>query len=198
MMVLTHKQKEIIEASGRVITQKGFSALTVKNLAIEMGFVESALYRHFHSKEDLIIMLIKFLQSNMEERFEPILKSDLTDLDKIKYIFESQFSYISEHPYFLIAILSEGIPDDSPQIRESLLNLLSYKMDVINNLFHNLVHAGERQSAINVANLVLFLMGGFRILLLKWKLTEFSFDLKKEGNELIHSFFQIIKISNEG
>ncbi len=57
---------EIIEASGRILASRGISALTIKNLASEIGFVESALYRHFKSKEDIIVLLIKYLHNNIE------------------------------------------------------------------------------------------------------------------------------------
>jgi AcrR family transcriptional regulator len=51
---LSERQLEIIEAAGKVITSSGVSGLTIKNLAKEMKFSESAIYRHFTSKEEII------------------------------------------------------------------------------------------------------------------------------------------------
>jgi len=42
-MEISDRQLEIIEASGKIITKHGLANLTIKNLASEMGFVESAL-----------------------------------------------------------------------------------------------------------------------------------------------------------
>ena len=45
---LSTRQLEIIEVSGKILMQKGILGLTTKNLAQEMKFSESALYRHFN------------------------------------------------------------------------------------------------------------------------------------------------------
>ena len=44
---ITDRQIEIIEASGKILMEKGILGLTTKNLAQKMNFSESALYRHF-------------------------------------------------------------------------------------------------------------------------------------------------------
>lgn len=54
-MEITPRQLEIIEATGKILTKSGTSGLTIKNLAKEMNFSESAIYRHFASKEILYL-----------------------------------------------------------------------------------------------------------------------------------------------
>lgn len=49
-MEIKVRQLEIIEAAGEILTESGLAGLTTKNLALKMGFAESALYRHFKSK----------------------------------------------------------------------------------------------------------------------------------------------------
>ena len=58
---ISDRQLEIIEAAGKILTASGLSGLTIKNLAKEMKFSESAIYRHFASKEDIIISLLEYL-----------------------------------------------------------------------------------------------------------------------------------------
>jgi AcrR family transcriptional regulator len=48
-MEISAKQLEIIKAAGRILTASGVSGLTIKELAKEMQFSESAIYRHFES-----------------------------------------------------------------------------------------------------------------------------------------------------
>ena len=59
---ISDRQLEIIEAAGKILTTSGVSGLTIKNLAKEMKFSESAIYRHFTSKEEIIIALLEYLQ----------------------------------------------------------------------------------------------------------------------------------------
>ena len=45
--MISERQKEIIDAAGRILTESGIGGLTTKKLALEMGFSEAAIYRHF-------------------------------------------------------------------------------------------------------------------------------------------------------
>lgn len=80
-MDITPRQLEIIEAAGKILTASGVSGLTIKNLAKEMQFSESAIYRHFKSKEDIIIAMLNYLADNIDKRLAN-LDSSLTPLRK--------------------------------------------------------------------------------------------------------------------
>lgn len=88
---LTDRQFEIIEAAGNILTQSGVSGLTIKNLAKEMKFSESAIYRHFSSKEKIIIALLEYLANDMDKRFKTALSIDLPIESKFKILFQNQF-----------------------------------------------------------------------------------------------------------
>ena len=92
-MNITDRQLEIIQAAGKRLAGNGLSGLTVKTLAADMGFVESALYRHFKSKDDILVLMLEYLYQNIQERFEPILAQDVDAKTKLVQIFDSQFRY---------------------------------------------------------------------------------------------------------
>jgi TetR/AcrR family fatty acid metabolism transcriptional regulator len=193
-MNITERQMDIIEASGRILASKGIMALTVKNLASEIGFVESALYRHFKSKEDIIVLLVKYLYNNIQNRFEPVIKEKATNKEKLEKLFKSQFVYLSENPHFVVVALSEGLIDEKDEIKNEVMKIYLYKMNVITNLFENGMEKGEWQTNLSTSDLIHFLMGGFRLLMFKWKFSHFSFDLVKEGNHMIQQFFTMITV----
>ncbi len=195
-MNITDRQMEIIEASGRILASRGISALTIKNLASEIGFVESALYRHFKSKEDIIVLLIKYLHNNIESRFEPILHQQGTNQDKLQQLFNSQFTFLSENPHFVVVALSDGLIDETDSIKNEVMKIFLYKMSVISHLFDDGLKQREWQTLLPPADLIHFLMGGFRLLMFKWKFSHFSFDLVKEGNHMIQQFFTMIQVKN--
>jgi AcrR family transcriptional regulator len=58
-MEIKERQIEIIEAAGEILTESGINALTTKNLAAKMGFSESALYRHYASKEEIVLTMLE-------------------------------------------------------------------------------------------------------------------------------------------
>ena len=51
---LSERQKEIINASLEIIAENGIQSLTIKNLSKKIGLVESAIYRHYESKTQIL------------------------------------------------------------------------------------------------------------------------------------------------
>ena len=191
-MNITDRQLEIIEAAGKLLASRGMSGLTVKTLAAEMGFVESALYRHFKSKDDILVLMLEYLYQNIQERFEPILAQDVDAKTKLIQIFDSQFRYFKDNPHFVIVVLSDGLIDESEGMRNQIIKMFLYKIQIINELVSQCIKNGKIQPVLPQETLIHFLMGGFRLTMFKWKTLKFSFDLVKEGNQMIDDFFTLV------
>ena len=99
---ISDRQLEIIKAAGKILTTSGVSGLTIKNLAKEMKFSESAIYRHFTSKEEIIIALLEFLAKSMDERYTKAISSEQSPEEKFTTLFQNQFSF------FKMPIILEG------------------------------------------------------------------------------------------
>jgi AcrR family transcriptional regulator len=191
-MNITDRQLEIIEAAGKLLASRGMSGLTVKTLAAEMGFVESALYRHFKSKDDILVLMLEYLYQNIQERFEPILAQDVDAKTKLIQIFDSQFRYFKDNPHFVIVVLSDGLIDESEGMRNQIIKMFLYKIQIINELVSQCISNGKIQPVLPQVTLIHFLMGGFRLTMFKWKALKFSFDLVKEGDQMIDDFFTLV------
>lgn len=194
---LSERQLEIIEVSGKILMQKGVAGLTTKNLAQKMNFSESALYRHFKDKEEIITHLISYLSENINQRFESIINTDLSAEEKFNQLFKSQFSFFKANPHFIVIVLSEGLLDNSETIKNTILNL----MQTNSNVFKNLILQGQESKTFNqnidVDYLVHFIMGTFRLQMLKWKLSNFEFDIEKKGIETMTNLLTLIKIKKK-
>lgn len=60
MSEISERQIEIIQATGKILTDTGVAGLTIKKLATAMQFSESAIYRHFESKEAILVAMFHF------------------------------------------------------------------------------------------------------------------------------------------
>jgi len=186
------RQHEIIESAGRLLMDKGVKGLTTKNLALEMGFSESALYRHFKNKEDIIVLLLDHLYNNIKERLEETQKNDNAPSEKLKAIFQSQFHYFSHHPHFIIAILSEGLFDETDKINRSILKIIAYKTNLISNIIEEGKQIQELNNEISTPEMVHIILGSFRLMMLKWKISKFEIDLVQQGNAIMTTAIKLI------
>ena len=191
-MDITPRQLELIEAASRLLTSSGINGLTIKNLAKEMNFSESAIYRHFSSKEDIILAMMNFLAESIDQRLTNLPQSTNPE-EKFRAMFEEQFNFFSKNGHYVVAVFSDGLMDESLKINEAIMKLLAVKMK---HLFPLIADGQEKNvftKAISTEELVYVVMGTFKLQMYKWRLFNFEFDLKESGNKMIDSLLTLIK-----
>ena len=71
----SERQIEIIEAATKRIDEHGIQDLTIKTLAADLNLSEAALYRHFKSKNEILLGLLTYFIEEMKDRLDVILSN---------------------------------------------------------------------------------------------------------------------------
>ncbi len=191
-MEITPRQLELIEAASRLLTTSGVNGLTIKNLAKEMKFSESAIYRHFSSKEDIILAMLHYLAENIDERLSNIPKTENPE-ENFRAMFQEQFKFFSLNSHFVVAVFSDGLMEESQRINEAILKLLGVMMKHLMPLLTDGQQKNIFTNVIANEDLVHIVMGTFKLQMFKWRLFSFEFDLIESGNKMIDSILTLIK-----
>ncbi len=193
-MEIKERQLEIIEAAGEILTESGLAGLTTKNLAAKMGFGESALYRHFKSKEEIIVTMLQYLAADMDKRLTGCVAKLDDPVEKIKAVFNNQFDFFQKHPHFLVAVFSEGLLEESKKINAAIMQIMATKRKHLLPIIKQGQLEGVFETSAPAEDLLHIIMGSFRLHMLQWRMTDFSFDVKQKGNKLMTSILTLIKI----
>jgi len=189
---ITPRQLEIIAAAGELITEDGYAKLTTKRLAARMQFSEAALYRHFASKEDILVKMLELLTASVKERMDAVAERGEQPDMRMKAMFDSHFTYFKAHPEYLMAIFATNFMEPSPVIDDAIKNL----MEVMRHHLRSVVSAGQEAGfftrAIPTDLLVHIVMGTFRLHMLQWRMTGKRTDVKRAGNKLIDAVLTLI------
>ena len=192
MMEIKERQLDIIEAAGTLLTRSGVGGLTIKNLAAELEFSEAALYRHFTSKEEIIISMLQYLTSNMDERLTAATEKITDPTTKFRYLFKSQFSFFSQNPHFVVAVFSDGLMDASSRINEKTLQLMEVKGKHLMPILLEGQKTGVFTTELSAKDLLHISIGSFRLQMYKWKADNFEFNIEKRGNGIIDSLLKLL------
>lgn len=191
--VISERQGEIIEAAGKILTSGGVGGLTIKNLAKEMQFSESAIYRHFSSKEDIIVAMLSYLADNMDERYSKTIFKGQTPEEKFTRLFQNQFEFFKKHPHYVVAVFSDGLMEESQRINETILKIMGVKMKHLLPI----IKEGQEQKiftdAISSDAMMHIVMGTFRLYMFKWRVSDFKFNISMNGDKMIDSLLTLIK-----
>ena len=191
-MEMTPRQFEIIEAAGKILTSSGVSGLTIKNLAREMQFSESAIYRHFASKEEIIVAMLNYLADSIDSRLANIIISSDPE-ENFKALFYEQISFFKKNPHFVVAVFSDGLMEESQLINETLLKLMNVKTKHLMPLIIEGQKDGIFTTAITTDELIHIIMGTFKLQMFKWRIANFQFDITRSGNNMVQSILTLIK-----
>ena len=103
------KKKEIIQACLRIVDKYGIKGATIKKIAAEVGVVESALYRHFSSKKDIFLRILKETSKVFESIINDVEKLDVDALKKLELILEKQLEFLRSYPGIIRIVYSDEI-----------------------------------------------------------------------------------------
>ena len=75
-------REKIIEVSLELFAKRGFSGVSVRDIAKEVGVRESALYKHFKNKQDILDQIIlemkdRIHQAYMEQQVPEVVSQDV-------------------------------------------------------------------------------------------------------------------------
>lgn len=191
-MDITPRQLEIIEATSKILTTSGINGMTIKNLAKEMNFSESAIYRHFSSKEEIILAMLNYLAKSIDDRLSNLPTTEHPE-ESLRAIFQEQFNFFSRNPHFVVAVFSDGLMEESKRINDAILQLMAMMMKHLLPVIIDGQKENVFTNAIEYEDILHIVMGTFKLQMFKWRLFNFEFDLKETGNKMIDSVLILIK-----
>jgi len=83
--MLKAREEAIVQTVNRLLAEKGFEAMTVDEVAAQVGIAKASLYKHFSSKEELAAAAM-VLVMRRAQAFINDLSDQLPALDKLKAV----------------------------------------------------------------------------------------------------------------
>lgn len=98
------RKEEIIRVAARLFKQKGYSAVTMRDLAAEMGIKAASLYNHINSKQDILDTIIVSLAEAFTQGMQKIQSSGYDCFGKLEQIIELHVELSSQNIYGMAAL----------------------------------------------------------------------------------------------
>ena len=80
------RKDEIINTAAKLFKEKGYSAVTMRDLATAMGIKAASLYNHINSKQEILKAIIISIAEEFTDGMHAIIDSKQTNVDKLKQI----------------------------------------------------------------------------------------------------------------
>lgn len=110
-------QKVILEASIRLFADLGFSGVTTRMVAREVGIGIATLYHHFPDKESLYLAAIKHAYSDRAREFTELSQAHKPPLERLQRMVFRFAHVAAADPYFTRLVKREQLEGDPKRIR---------------------------------------------------------------------------------
>lgn len=180
MEPFSERQKQIINASIDLIAEKSIQALTIKNIAKKIELTEGAIYRHFSSKNDILLGILQSFQGTALKTLKESCASDIPALEQIESIFTRNVHYFSKKPAVTAVIFSESIFQNDTSLSQEVFKLLEMHEKALNCIIERGQKRDEIRNDISEKELIRIIIGSIRYTVTKWRLSGYRFDLNKE------------------
>ena len=174
---LSDRQKEIIDVSLELIAESGIQGLTIKNLAKKIGFSESAIYRHYENKIQILVAILNFFKENTERIFTAELATEGDAIFKINHLLRAQFKIFAASPSLVAVIFSEELFRNEPILIEKVSEIMNNNFNTLTNIIKSGQGKKEIRSDIEAAHLSLVVMGSLRLFVKQWQMSDYSFSM---------------------
>lgn len=174
------RKNEIIITATKLFKEKGYSAVTMRDIATAMGMKAASLYNHINSKQEILKEIIISLAEEFTQGMEQIKKSDKTSIEKLKGIVALHVSITSQNAFGMASLNNDWM-----HLEEQLDYYLGLREGYEKN-FRDIIKLGIKNNEIVNKNseVMLFSMLSTLRSLYIWIPKKETIDVKKLSNQL--------------
>ena len=140
------RKEEIVKTSAKLFKEKGYSAVTMRDIAKVMGIKAASLYNHISSKQDILISIIIALAEEFTGGMGSIRASKSGSLEKIKQIVTLHVDITSRNTYGMASLNNDWMHLEE-QLEYYLMLRQNYEDD-----FRGIIQTGIKNGEISNAN----------------------------------------------
>jgi len=189
---LTPRQAEIVAVATELIAEHGIQQLTMKKVAGRMGFSEPAIYRHFASKFDILLAILAGFREQTESVIAAVNALNGTATEKVAALFDGFIAHFVARPEITSVIFAEEIFQDDERLAGMVREIMANNQKLLARIIRTGQNDGDIRADISAEDLMTVTMGGFRLIITRWRLARRAFSLQDAGRNLSQSLAKLL------
>jgi AcrR family transcriptional regulator len=187
------RQKQIVEAAGKVIVKYGSEHITVKRIAKEVGISEAAIYHHFKSKKEILFLMASYVEDKLlGDIAAKSGDSSHTPLEILESALRTHLSAVEQRHGVSFQVIAEIISLGDKKLNRKMADTINKYTSRLKELLSQGVKAGEVREDIDLEAAATLLFSMMQGLVNIWTLSNHSFDLEAKYMPLWDTFRQAV------
>ncbi len=189
---LITRKENIVFSIIDLINEIGLKELSIKEIAKRENITEAAIYKHFKSKDEMLLEVLNYYSKYDNNIYNTIENSTETEKQKIIASLDLLSQYFESYPALTSVYMSYSVLLYEEIISEKLKEIHSKRINFINSLIKNGQLSGNISNNITAENLTDILVGTYGRIISKWRFSNYSFSLKEKTVEVVSNILNLL------
>lgn len=103
-MKVSERKSEIINCAAKLFKEKGYSAVTMRDIAQALNIKAASLYNHIKSKQEILVLIIIKIAEEFTSVMNDIVSSEITTIQKIEKVIQLHIDITLRNPEALACL----------------------------------------------------------------------------------------------
>jgi len=153
------RQEQIKQAVLDIIYNDGLKNLSTRNLAKRIGMSEGAIFRHFASKQDIILAIIKDVQTDFIGSLRSIANSNVEPEERLNRFLCQTIKYLTQNKGITMLMFSEASHNNDAALKNNLLQIFNNQKKLVSKIIFDGIALDIWDESIPVENVAMLYMG---------------------------------------
>ncbi|WP_183414187.1 TetR/AcrR family transcriptional regulator [Microbacter margulisiae] len=153
------RQDEIKQAVLEIIFTEGLKSLSTKNIAKHIGMSEGAIFRHFATKQDILLSILEDVQRELINQLREVAVSSLSPDVRLEKFLCVTIRYLAEKRGITLLLFSEALHSDDSALKSSLQQIFNIQRNLVSKIILDGVAIGMWDDQANIDRVPLIYLG---------------------------------------
>ena len=154
------RREQIKRAVLEIVFSDGMKRLTTKNLAKKIGLSEGAVFRHYPTKQAIILGIIDDVINELVAELKQISEQkNINPQEQLEKFVCNHIKYLKKNKGISIILLTEASYQNDTVLKEKLDEIFHLQKNYFANIVKNGINSGVWDQSVSPENIAEFYMG---------------------------------------
>lgn len=92
------RKTEIVNSAAKLFKEKGYSAVTMRDIAQDLDIKAASLYNHIKSKQEILVLIVIEIAEEFTNRINEIVVSEISTIQRLEKVIELHINITLRNP----------------------------------------------------------------------------------------------------
>ena len=178
------RRHQIVHTARRIVATQGMASLTIQELAREVGVSEGAIYRHFKSKDEILLALVHDIERTLLDAVSDAAQLEKGVLDQLKHLLRRHFSTLERRNGVSFVVIAEALSFSDQEVKQATRQMVERYLEMLQTTLIAGVESGEIDGKVDTEAAALMFFGMIQASVTLWAFSNRAHPLAHHSNAL--------------